>query len=129
LELCNAGHDAPILLRLNEPPSSLNRTGGPPLCVREDFPYTFDRLQLTPDDVLVMITDGITEAQDPAQNFYGLARVLKYLAAINKPPLHAADVCRGIYEDVKSFSQDLPPSDDITIVAIRFTAPTSAGIS
>ena len=43
LELCNAGHDAPILLRINEPPRSLKGAGGPPLCVREDFPYTFDR--------------------------------------------------------------------------------------
>ena len=129
LELCNAGHDAPILLRVNEPPSSLNRTGGPPLCVQEDFPYAFDCMQLRPDDVLVMITDGITEAQDPAQSFYGLTRVLKYLAQMTKPQLHVVDACQGIYEDVKRFSQGLPPCDDITIVAIRFMAPKSAGTS
>jgi adenylate cyclase len=123
LELCNAGHDAPILLRVNEPPRSLNRTGGPPLCVKEDFPYTFDRLQLRPEDVLVMITDGVTEAQDSAQNFYGLPRVLKYLTTMKERQRHAADACHGIYEDVKRFSQGLPPSDDITIVAVRFMAP------
>jgi len=123
LELCNAGHDAPILLRVNEPPRSLNRAGGPPLCVKEDFPYTFDRLQLRPEDVLVMITDGVTEAQDSAQNFYGLPRVLKYLTTMKERQRHAADACHGIYEDVKRFSQGLPPSDDITIVAVRFMAP------
>jgi adenylate cyclase len=123
LELCNAGHDAPILLRVNEPPRSLNRTGGPPLCVKEDFPYTFDRLQLRPEDVLVMITDGVTEAQDSAQNFYGLSRVLTYLTTMKERQRHAADACQGIYEDVKRFSQGLPPSDDITIVAVRFMAP------
>ena len=123
LELCNAGHDAPILLRVNEPPRSLNRTGGPPLCVKEDFPYTFDRLQLRPEDVLVMITDGVTEAQDSAQNFYGLPRVLRYLTTMKERQRHAADACHGIYEDVKRFSQGLPPSDDITIVAVRFMAP------
>jgi adenylate cyclase len=123
LELCNAGHDAPILLRVNEPPRSLNRTGGPPLCVKEDFPYTFDRLQLRPEDVLVMITDGVTEAQDSAQNFYGLPRVLTYLTTMKERQRPAADACQGIYEDVKRFSQGLPPSDDITIVAVRFMTP------
>jgi adenylate cyclase len=123
LELCNAGHDAPILLRVNEPPRSLNGAGGPPLCVKEDFPYTFDRLQLRPEDVLVMITDGVTEAQDSAQNFYGLPRVLKYLTTMRERQRHAADACHGIYEDVQRFSQGLPPSDDITIVAIRFSKP------
>jgi sigma-B regulation protein RsbU (phosphoserine phosphatase) len=91
--------------------------------VKEDFPYTFDRLQLRPDDVLVMITDGVTEAQDSAQNFYGLPRVLKYLTTMRERQRHAADACQGIYEDVERFSQGLPPSDDITIVAIRFTKP------
>ena len=64
MQFCNAGHDAPILLRANEPPRSLNGAGGPPLCVDEDFPYAIDRLQLQTDDMLVMVTDGITEAQD-----------------------------------------------------------------
>jgi adenylate cyclase len=123
LELCNAGHDAPILLRINEPPRSLKGAGGPPLCVREDFPYTFDRRWLQSGDVLVMITDGVTEAEDSAQNFYGLPRVLEYLTMMEERQRHAADACQGIYEDVKRFSQGAPPSDDITIVAIRFSAP------
>ncbi|HTN73329.1 MAG TPA: PP2C family protein-serine/threonine phosphatase, partial [Methylomirabilota bacterium] len=126
LELCNAGHDAPILLRTKEPPRSLNGAGGPPLCVSEDFPYTFDRLRLQSDDVLVMITDGVTEAQDSTQNFYGLPRVLEYLTVMKKQQRHAAAVCQGIYEDVKHFTQGAPPSDDITIVAIRFTAPSAS---
>jgi len=127
LELCNAGHNAPILLRINESPRSLNGAGGPPLCVREDFPYTFDRLRLQSGDVLVMITDGVTEAQDSAQNFYGLPRVLEHLTIMAGQQRHAADACQGIFEDVKRFSQGAPPSDDITIVAIRFTAPSSIG--
>ena len=108
-------------------PRSLNGAGGPPLCVREDFPYTFDRLRLQSGDVLVMITDGVTEAQDSAQNFYGLPRVLEHLTIMAGQQRHAADACQGIYEDVKRFSQVAPASDDITIVAIRFTAPSSIG--
>jgi len=123
LDLCNAGHDTPILLRNNEPPRSLNGAGGPPLCVQEDFPYTFDRLRLQSDDLLVMITDGVTEAQGPAQNFYGLPRVLEYLAIMEQQQRRAAAACQEIYEDVKRFTQGAPASDDIAIVAIRFKAP------
>jgi serine phosphatase RsbU (regulator of sigma subunit) len=44
-------------------------------CVDEDFPTPLDRLQLQPNDMLIMVTDGITEARTWRQNFYGLARL------------------------------------------------------
>jgi serine phosphatase RsbU (regulator of sigma subunit) len=122
MKLCNAGHDAPILLRANEPPRSLNGVGGPPLCVDEDFPYTVDRLQLQSDDMLIMITDGITEAQDEGQNFYGRPRVLAYFSAQEQRQLSAVAACAGLYADVKSFTHSTAPADDITIMAIRITA-------
>ena len=119
MQFCNAGHVAPILLRTNEAPRSLNGRGGPPLCVDEDFPYTVDWLQLQLNDMLIMVTDGITEAQDGRQNFYGLARVLAYLSSIKGPQLNVVTVGAGLYEDVKRFIGGAAPSDDITIMAIR----------
>jgi serine phosphatase RsbU (regulator of sigma subunit) len=126
IELCNAGHDAPILLRANDPPLSLSSPGGPPLCFQEDFPYSFDRLHLQPDDMLVMITDGVTEAQDGNQNLYGLPRALAYLAGMEQRSHNPATICQGLYTDVKRFTSGALPSDDITIMAIRFTAPPAA---
>ena len=122
LQFCSAGHDAPILLRTNEPPRSLNGAGGPPLCVDEDFPYTTDRLQLQTDDMLVMVTDGITEAQDARQNFYGLARALAYFSTVEGRQLSAVAACAGLYADVRSFTAGAAPSDDIAIMAIRQAA-------
>jgi serine phosphatase RsbU (regulator of sigma subunit) len=130
LEICNAGHDAPILLRANEPPHAITGAGGPPLCVNENFPYAFDRLLLQPGDMLVLITDGVTEAQDSTEKFYGLPRVLDHLANVDLQQCSAATVCEGLYEDVKRFTDGSAPSDDITIMAIRFGAqsrPTRAG--
>src|SRR5262249_62101590 len=101
MQFSSAGHDAPILRRASEPPRSLNDAGGPPLCVDEAFPYTADRFQLQPGDMLIIVTDGITEAEDPKQNFYGLARVLAYFATVNGRPLSAAAPLRGILTDVK----------------------------
>jgi serine phosphatase RsbU (regulator of sigma subunit) len=124
MELCNAGHEAPILLRLGEAPCCLDTVGGPPLCVLEDFHYTASRIQLQSYDTLVLITDGVTEAQDADQNLYGLPRALAYFAAMhtdeNAPRLSVKSVCQGLYGDVKHFASGTPATDDITIMAVRF---------
>jgi serine phosphatase RsbU (regulator of sigma subunit) len=107
MELCNAGHEAPILLRHGKAPDVLETAGGPPLCVLEDFPYTSEPVQLQAGDTLVMVTDGVTEALDPNRNFYGLERTLAYLTTVQMHPNghHSiAAVCQGLYGDVKRFA-------------------------
>ena len=126
LELCRAGHAAPILLRRGGAPRMLDTPGGPPLCVLEDFPYVTDHMQLQADDVLIMVTDGVTEAQDADQTFYGQERTVAFLNAIRQGEtgvLSAAAVCQGLYDNVQSFMHGAPASDDITIVVIRFIGP------
>ena len=71
--------------------------------------------------MLIIVTDGITEAEDPKQNFYALARVLAYFATV-KELLSAAAACAGLLADVKSFTAGAASSDDITIMAIRLAA-------
>ncbi len=125
MRLCSAGHDAPILLRAGEMPCTIEPAGGPPLCVLDDFPYDSSSVRLQPDDMLIMITDGVTEAHDPEKNLYGLERTLTYLAALPQDGngRSTAAVCQGLYKDIKAFVQHAAPSDDVTIMAIRFTAP------
>ena len=128
MELCSAGHEAPILLRSSALPRALTVTGGPPLCVLEDFAYPADRIRLQSGDLLLMMTDGVTEAQDAAQMLYGLERVMAYCRTIQDEPEQPGvlAVCQGLYDDVKRFVRDAEPFDDITIMAMRFTAPTAA---
>jgi CHASE2 domain-containing sensor protein/serine phosphatase RsbU (regulator of sigma subunit) len=128
IELCCAGHEAPILLRPGEAPRSLEVTGGPPFCFLEDFPYPSVRMVLQPGDMLVMITDGVTEAQDPGHHLYGIERTLAYLATIHTAPyrdLSVASVCQGLYADVCRFAAGADPADDVTIMAICFAGPAS----
>ena len=75
-----------------------------------------------------MMTDGVTEAQDAAQQLYGLERVMAYCSTLqDAPEQHGVlAVCQGLYDDVQRFVRDAEPFDDITIMAIRFTAPTAA---
>jgi len=119
-QLCRAGHDAPVLSRSDEPLQFMEIEAGPPLCVIDDYRYPVARTTLQPGDLLVLLSDGVTEAQDPAENLYGRERILTYMKGLKPVKNRAERVCRGLYEDVKRFSADAVQSDDITIMAVRF---------
>jgi serine phosphatase RsbU (regulator of sigma subunit) len=118
VELCNAGHNAPIVLRSMGPPQELDGASGPPLCVDEESPYAMQRLKLASGDILLLITDGVTEAENEHQARYGAERAIECFA--REHSADAAGVCVRLHEDVKKFIAGAPPSDDLTIVAVRF---------
>ena len=119
LSFCNAGHDAPILLRAGEPPQSITGDGGPPLCVMDDFPYMTETRQLQPGDLLCLTTDGVGEAMTKDGVLMGKDRVDAALAGI---PAHATAqaVTDGLHRAVGLFVAGAEPSDDITILSLRW---------
>lgn len=123
LQLCQAGHDAPILLRQNDSPKQVALEGGPPLCVMENFEYQVAHMKLQSGDMLVLISDGITEAQNSEKAFYGSENIMRYLNAVEKDSHYAEAVCRGLYTDVKQYTKETSQSDDITIMTLKFDAP------
>jgi len=122
-QLCRAGHDAPVLARPDAPPQFMEIEAGPPLCVLDDFSYPATTMTLKPGDLLVLISDGVTEAQNPDEALYGLNRILDYLQKRNLSASTAEELCGGLYTEVKQFSGEAVQSDDITIMAIRFQQP------
>jgi adenylate cyclase len=122
VELCNAGHNAPILLKAKQAPRELDGAGGPPLCLDAGFTYPTQRLRLDDGDILLLITDGITEAENSSQAQYGLARTLQCLA--QDSPVSVTALCQKLYADVKNFTAEAPPSDDLTLLAVSFCKPS-----
>lgn len=118
-QLCRAGHEAPILARPDAPVHFMEIEAGPPLCVLEDFRYPALTVTLLPGDMLLLISDGVTEAQNQDEALYGRDRILDYLAERNLAASTAEELCRGLYAEVKQFSGQADQSDDITIMAIR----------
>jgi adenylate cyclase len=118
MELCNAGHNAPILLPSRGSPLQLDGAGGPPLCVDEEFSYTIQRVKLASGDCLLFITDGVTEAENEHQARYGAERAIQCFA--EERAVDAAAACTRLHADVKTFIAGAPPSDDLTILALRF---------
>jgi serine phosphatase RsbU (regulator of sigma subunit)/CHASE2 domain-containing sensor protein len=121
LQYCSAGHDAPYILSAASPPRQrLTDGGGPPFCVLDDFPYEAASYRLAPGEGLCLITDGVTEAQNAAGEFYGRQGLEELLARL-APDATADEVGEAIRHDVARFAAGVEPSDDLAILAFRWT--------
>ena len=120
LEYCNAGHEPPILVRREGETIILDDGGGPPLCVIDDFPYESARVQLEPRDVLVLASDGITEAMNRSSALYGRARLK---ALVESPARRGVDVTilgAEVLGAVRNFEAGAEPSDDQTLLLVAW---------
>jgi adenylate cyclase len=119
LSFCNAGHDAPFLITGNKPPRQIDDAHGPPIGVIDTFPYTRRSWRLRPGDVLCLMTDGVTEAMNPADELMGLERVTQALSPL-KGEVAPQQTIEMLKDAVEKFADGADPSDDITIVAVRW---------
>lgn len=116
LTYCNAGHEHPILLGVSGKTQDLE-IGGIALGMLESFPFEEAVVTLNPGDLLVMYSDGISEAMDPASERFGRERLDAVLASEKGSPL--GSLTSNIVFAVQQHAGGAPQSDDITIVAIR----------
>ena len=119
LVFASAGHDAPFLVRAGVPPRRLCTEGGPPLGVMEEFSFPVDRDHMDLGEVLVLYTDGVTEAMNGGQTLYGTERLAAALAKAS--PESARSVIDAITEDVRAFAAGAEQADDIALLAVRRT--------
>ena len=76
-----------------------------------------DRIRLHPDDILVLYTDGITEAMNAKRELYGEERFLSAIRQYGQLPV--AEFVKSIKEDIQGFTGGYEQNDDITFVAIK----------
>jgi adenylate cyclase len=116
LAFCNAGHEPPYLCRPGRPPERLEHSGGPPLCVVEDFTYASARCTLAPGESVCVLTDGVTEAMDRAGALYGRTRLPPLLEKVEDPQT----MLSRVREDVRRFTDSTEQVDDLTLLCVRF---------
>lgn len=117
LAMANAGHENPIVVRADCGVEVVPMRGGPPFCV-VDFPYPTEELTLARGETLVLITDGATEAQNSASEQFGVEGVV---AALQEQAAETApERVQDLSDRVRAFEGDTDPSDDLTIVALRW---------
>jgi phosphoserine phosphatase RsbU/P len=117
LSYCNAGHEAPFILRGTAPPLRLPPTG-PAVGILESFDYEPHTIQLEPGDLLFAITDGVTDAVDAEDRRFGEERLEALITASRKRP--AAELIADAFAALASFEGGAEPFDDITFLALSF---------
>jgi adenylate cyclase len=113
----SAGHDSPFILHGNGGLRQLVTEGGPPLGVSEGFPYPVDRDRIEPGEVLLLYTDGVTEAENADHALYSSKRLVEVLA--HAPVANAEGAVAAVIEDVGRFVGGAEQADDITVLALR----------
>ena len=119
LELVNAGHDAPWHISAKGHIASIDGSGGPPLGVMEGFNYPIQHIQLAVGDTLLLLTDGITEAMNSNNEQYSMERVSRVLDCADTNQ-HPSALITSLREDVRTFVGDIEPSDDLTLLILRW---------
>ena len=113
LRYCDAGHDAPFI---NE--NALEVIPNLPVGVFEDFTYAMQETQVEPHSTIFLYTDGLTEAKNIQHKLFGLERVKEVLTQCNMLP---KELLEKVTIAVHGFVKDAEQSDDLTMMAIRYT--------
>lgn len=118
LRFVNAGHPPPYVIstQRGKPVDQLRPTGMA-LGVMETAHWQQKIVRLAAGDVLVLYTDGITEAQNKQGDFYGEHRLLDVIRSHSSRT--AKEIQNAVLEAVREFTGDAPRQDDIALVVIR----------
>lgn len=113
----NAGHNPPLLCR----GGAVNhfKAGGIPLGMVEFNGYVSQEHQLESGDVVVMFTDGVTEAADPDDEFYDDHRL--EACVLKNQHLSAEALKDAMVTDLRNFVKGAEQSDDITVLVLKVT--------
>lgn len=111
-----AGHEDPITLTAGGKVESHRLAGGPPLGL-VDYPYPVERLTLAHKDSLILVTDGITEAQNRDGSLYGRQQLL---VEVVRTSGSATQLCEGLRNAVRLFEGGIEPTDDLTVMVLRY---------
>jgi phosphoserine phosphatase RsbU/P len=114
----NAGHVPPFVVRSKGPEERL-RSGGPVLGLLDEVVLEPGELQLDPGDLLVAVTDGVTEAVDAKGREFGDERVRQVLAS--REGAGAAETLAALVSAVDAWAGPAGCSDDLTALILRAT--------
>lgn len=116
LQFCDAGHN-PFVLITDSDSSFMKMCPNLPVAVIGDYPYITERIHLG-QTTLLFYTDGLTEAENELQEFYGDERLLR--AATHLKGKTPTEITHEITASVESFVGPAEQSDDLTILTIRY---------
>ena len=115
LRYCNAGHDIPVVVGKEALPAKPNL----PVGLFDDFTYQMQETTLEGGSLLFLYTDGLTEAKNNRRQQFSLSRVMAVLEGAAS--LSPQQLLEKMTAEVHAFVEDAEQSDDLTMLAIRYT--------
>jgi serine phosphatase RsbU (regulator of sigma subunit)/pSer/pThr/pTyr-binding forkhead associated (FHA) protein len=112
----NAGHNPPIIVRASGE-AEMVEGGGPVLGIVSIAPYSEERAQLGPGDMLVLYSDGVTEATDHQFDEFGEERFIDVLRRNREAA--ASTIVDAVTKALAEFAAGAPQADDITLVVAK----------
>ena len=122
LEYCSAGHEPPFVLAPHGEIARLEEGGGPPLCVLDGFSYVAAEHRMSRGGIVCVVSDGVTEAMNPAGELYGAGRLRQALER-GRNAENPAALVNVIRADVAQFVGGAEAADDLTLLVLRWNGP------
>ena len=118
LRYCNAGHDAPLIIGPDGSVEMLQVESNLAVGVMPGWEFVEQEVTLKPGSLLFLYTDGLTEAENPVHALFGMDRILEEARKDGKQS--PADFVASMQAAVHTFVDGAEPSDDLTMLAIRY---------
>jgi phosphoserine phosphatase RsbU/P len=125
LQFVNAGHPSPLLLRAGEVAEPFTE-GGFPVGLIADAIYVASSVRLQAGDILLLYSDGVTEAADPDDQMFGVSRLREVLFGQDEMPLEGLK--KKVLDAVHAFCRGANQADDITLVLARYRGDTDSAV-
>ncbi|HEY2956309.1 MAG TPA: PP2C family protein-serine/threonine phosphatase [Candidatus Eisenbacteria bacterium] len=125
LTFSNAGHNWPVVMRPSGERTLLER-GGTVLGILESLEFEEAQVALGPGDLVVLYTDGVSEAMNAHGEQFGEQRLYDAVEAAPRG-LPARGVAELLHGTLREFLGELEPQDDLTVLVLRVTEPVPAG--
>ena len=119
LSLCNAGHENPYRINTTGAVSLIAIDGGPPLAVMPGFVYEAEEIKLAYGESIVIVSDGITEAQSPSGDFFGHDRMIAVLTDWQANSA-LSGASNALLNEVRAFEGGEEATDDLTVLLFRY---------
>ncbi len=125
VDYCNAGHNAPIIRQLGQDGQPVVRFTHPKVNlavgVFPDFPYEKEEVVLKPGEAIFMYTDGVTEAENSAQQLFGDEATLATVKEARAHNCHTTkEIVEYVYDSLQHYTEGAEQSDDITMVVVEY---------
>lgn len=117
VEFSNGGHGPLFIYRSHKNQITLAKIEGLPMGIDEDNEYSIAKIKLEKNDMIILYTDGITEAWDKEKNEFGIKNLRNKILEYSN--MDAKEIVEKLVFDLDEFSKGAEQHDDMTLVVFK----------